>query len=238
MLEKWKQRAVNMNLKKAVVIFVITGLVLAAASFAALYCNFQGRISGWKQQLSEADGENGNKEYGSEDYGKEEYGGGDYGKEGKEHDGERESGSGERERGGDYKERKERDWEDVLKGLDLSAGDLALIAGCGIIGLAIGIWYWALVLVAVCRKAYRMGVNTALWTFAALVFNLAALAVLYLYAMLKGTCANCGRVRSGRGRFCDRCGSPLKKECPQCGAETDASSVYCGGCGRKLDEDK
>lgn len=104
--------------------------------------------------------------------------------------------------------------------------------------MVLGVWYWALVLIAVYRKAYCMGVNATLWMLAALVFNLAALAVLYLYAVLKGTCTSCGRVRSGSGKFCDRCGNLLKKECPQCGQATDLSSAYCSNCGKKLDEEE
>lgn len=224
MLEKWKQWAMKMNLRKAVIIFVITGLALAIASSATVYGNFRDRISEW-EWISETDG--------------------DHGREEKEYDDEHKYDSGDREHGedfwdreydGDYKERKEKDWEDTSKRLNLSAGDLALLAGCCIIGMAVGAWYWVLVMIAVYRKAYRMGVNTALWTLAALFFNLTALVVLYLYAIWKGTCTNCGRVKSSGGKFCDRCGSPLKKECPQCGQAVDISFAYCGNCGKKLDE--
>lgn len=173
MLEKWKQKAIQMNLKKAVIFFIVTSFVLSIVSFAAVYGNFQGRM---------------------------------------------------------------KEWEDISKGLYLSAGDLALIAGCCIIGTVIGVWYWVLVLIAVYRKSYRMGVNVTLWMLAALIFNLAALVALYLYAMLKGTCTNCGRVKNSSGKFCGRCGSLLKKECPQCGQAADISSAYCGNCGKKLDE--
>ena len=195
MLEKWKQKAIQMNLRKAVIFFIVISFVLIIVSSAAVYGNFQSRMNEW-EKFTEAD----------------------------------------REHEEDFKERKEKDWEDISKSLYLSAGDLALIAGCGIIGMVAGVWYWVLVMIAVYRKAYRMGVNTTLWMLAALVFNLAALAVLYLYAMLKGTCPNCGRVRSGSGRFCDRCGNLLKKECPQCRQATDISFAYCSNCGKKLDE--
>ena len=114
---------------------------------------------------------------------------------------------------------------------------IALIAGCCIIGIVIGVWYWGLVLIAVYRKSYRMGVNVTLWMLAALVFNVAALVVLYLYATLKGTCTNCGRVKNGSGKFCDRCGNLLKKECPQCRQVADILSAYCSNCGKKLDEE-
>lgn len=215
MLEKWKQKAIQMNLRKAVIFFIVTSFVLIIASSAAVYGNFQSRMNEW-EKFTEADSEH---EEGEKDF-----------------DDEKRSDFSDREHDGDFKERKEKDWEDISKSLYLSAGDLALIAGCGIIGMVVGVWYWVLVMIAVYRKAYRMGVNTTLWMLAALVFNLAALAVLYLYAMLKGTCPNCGRVRSGSGRFCDRCGNLLKKECPQCRQATDISSAYCSNCGKKLDE--
>lgn len=113
---------------------------------------------------------------------------------------------------------------------------LALLTGCAVIGAGMGIWYWILVMAWAYRKAYRMGVNSRLAVLAALFFNLAAVAALYFYGILKGSCTNCGRVRRGKGKFCDRCGSPLKKECPQCGQEVDVSSAYCSNCGKKLDE--
>lgn len=184
-----------MNLRKAVIFFIVTSFVLILASSAAVYGNFHSRMNEW-ENFTETD---------------------------REHD-------------GDFKERKEKDWEDISKRLHLSVGDLALIAGCCIIGIVVGVWYWVLVLIAVYRKAYRIGVNAALWMLAALFFNLAALAALYLYATLKGTCTNCGRIKNGSGKFCDRCGNPLEKECPQCGQAADILSAYCSSCGKKLDE--
>lgn len=215
MLEKWKQWAIKMNLRKAVIIFVITGLVLTVASAVAVCGNFQGRISEW-EQFSETDR--------------------DRGKEEKEYDKEHKSRSGVGEHDEDFKERKESDWEDISKRLRLSVGDLALIAGCCIIGMMIGVWYWVLVLIAVYRKSCRMGVNATLWMLAAAVFTLAALAILYLYAMMRGTCRNCGRIRNDSGKFCGRCGSLLMKECPQCRQAAVLSSAYCSNCGKKLDE--
>ncbi len=215
MLEKWKQWALKMDLKKAVFVFLITGLAVAVGSSVALYRNFQGRAAEWEQS-AETDRERG--------------------REGKGDDEERRSDDGEREHDGDHKEGEEKDPEDLLKSLHLSAGDVALMAGCGIIGMALLLWYWALVLIWVYRKSYRMDVNTAFWTLAALLFNLAAAAVLYLYALLRGTCTVCGRVKSGNRRFCDRCGAPLEKECPQCKQVTDISAAYCSNCGKKLNE--
>lgn len=218
MSEKWKRRAIKMNFKKVVIIFIITGLAATIGSSAVLYINFRGRISEWKQ-LSETD--NGDEE-----------------EEGSFDEVHR-SGSGNREHDGNLKEREERDeraWEDISKSLRLSAGDLVLIAVCGIIGIAMVVWYWVLVMIAVYRKSYRMGVNTAFWVLAALLLNLVVLAALSLYAMLKGTCTNCGRLKNGSGKFCDRCGIVLKKECPQCRQIAGVSAVFCCNCGKKLGE--
>lgn len=215
MMEKWKQKAVQMNFKRAVIIFIVTSLAFVIGSSAAVYGNFQSRISGW-EKFTETDREYGERE--------------------KRFDDDKRDDFSDREHEGDFREREERDWGDISRRLSLTVGDLVLMAGCCIMGLAIGAWYWVLVLIAVYRKSRRMGVNAPLWTFAALFFNLIPFVVLHLYAMLKGTCTNCGRVRSSSGKFCDRCGNALKRECPRCGQAVDILSAYCGSCGKKLDE--
>lgn len=210
MIKKWEQRVICMNFKKAVIIFYITGLVMAAAVPAALYGNFQSRIAEW-EQVREAEGEHRKSE--------------------REREGERRESEGERKESEETN--REKEWEFYL-----TWSDFALLAGCAAAGAVLGIWYWLLVMIWAYRKAYRMGVNGGLAVLAALFFNLAAVVVLYLYGMLRGTCTVCGRVRYGDGKFCDRCGNPLKKECPRCGQEVDASSAYCGSCGKKLDENE
>lgn len=195
MIEKWEQRAIHMNFKKAVIIFLITCFVLMISASVILYRSFQNRIAAW-EQVRETE---------------------------REHWEEEESPG----------ESKRNSWE-----IHLSWGDLALLAGCAAIEMVLGIWYWLLVMIWAYRKAYRMGINGSLVVLAALFFNLAAVAVLYLYGILKGTCAVCGKVKSENGNFCDRCGNPLKKECPQCRQEVDPSSAYCRNCGKKLNEDK
>lgn len=48
-MKKWEQRAIHMNFKKAVIIFLITCFVLMISVPAALYGNFQNRIAAWEQ---------------------------------------------------------------------------------------------------------------------------------------------------------------------------------------------
>lgn len=137
----------------------------------------------------------------------------------------------------EYSEDKsEIEFEKLWEGQYLSTGDIVLIAGCGIIGVALAVWYWLLCMIWAYRKSYRMGVNSGLWVLATLFFNLATIAVLYLYATLKGTCDSCGRIRTADGKYCDRCGKLLKKECPDCGQTVDAKAEYCRNCGKKLNE--
>lgn len=125
--------------------------------------------------------------------------------------------------------------KEICRYVHLSWGELVLLVGRIVAEIALGIWYCLLVIAWAYRKAYRMGVNGRLAVLAAF-FNYAAVAA--LYGMLKGTCANCGRVRCGNENFCDRCGSHLKKECPQCRQEVDRSPAYCSNCGNKLDEEE
>ena len=56
MTEKWEQRAIKMNFKKAVIIFLITCFVVMISVPAALYGNFQNRINAW-EQIRETDRE-------------------------------------------------------------------------------------------------------------------------------------------------------------------------------------
>lgn len=110
MLEKWRQWALKMNLGKVIIIFMITVFVVVIGFSAVVYQNFQGRIFEWKQ-FTETD----------RDYGRKEY------------DKEHKSDSGDWEHDREFKEGKEKDMENISKRLYLSAGDLALIAGCCII---------------------------------------------------------------------------------------------------------
>lgn len=196
MMEKWKQRAIHMNFKKAVILFLIACVVLAVSVPVALYGNFQSRIASW-EQAGGTDRERGETEKISRE--EEESSG-----ESKKDSRDDESGSDDRKWERDMKEGKEReekDLEEIHRTLRLTWSDLALLAGCAAAGMAVGIWYWILCMIWAYRKAYRMGVNGGLAVLAALFFNLAAVAALYLYGMLRGTCANCGRVRSGSGNF-------------------------------------
>lgn len=63
-------------------------------------------------------------------------------------------------------------------------------------------------------------------------------AVLYFYAVWKGTCDQCGRIRPGGSKYCDRCGKQFAKECPDCGQTVDIMADYCGNCGKKLSEEE
>lgn len=106
MIEKWEQRAIGMNFKKAVIIFLITAFALMIAGSAALYGNFQNRIANW-EQISETDREHEEEERDSKE------------KDFKEKD---------------SKGREEMDLEDIYGKFHLSWGDLALLAGCAVAG--------------------------------------------------------------------------------------------------------
>lgn len=217
-LEKWKQRAIQMNFKKAILVFLAVSFILVLGFSAALYGNFKDRMDQWESAVKTSR-EYQNGEKGDEQDDRNDFDGKDYEKE--------------------HSDRKaEIELEQIWKEAHLSTGDLVLIAGCGIIGAGLALWYLLLCMVWTYRKSKRMGVSSALWVLAAFFFNLAAIAVLYFYAVLKGTCNQCGRIRLGGSKFCDRCGKPFGKECPYCGQTVDIKADYCGNCGKKLSEDE
>lgn len=48
MLEKWKQRVIQMNLKKAIFVFAAVSVILVLGLSVALYGNFRGRMEHWE----------------------------------------------------------------------------------------------------------------------------------------------------------------------------------------------
>lgn len=214
MLEKWKQRAIQMNFKKAILVFLAVSFILVLGFSAALYGNFKDRTDQWESAVKTS------REYQN-------------GEKGDEHDDRNDFD--EKNYGKEHSDRKaEMELEQIWKEAYLSTGDIALIAGCGIIGAGLVLWYWLLCMVWAYRKSKRMGVGSTLWVLATFFFNLAAIAILYFYAVLKGTCDQCGRIRPGGSKYCDRCGKTFAKECPDCGHTVDIKAVYCGNCGKKL----
>ena len=216
MLEKWKQRAIQMNFKKAVLVFLAVCFVLVFGFSAVLYGNFKDRTDQWEAAVKTSR-EYQDREKGDEQDDRNDFDGKDYGKEHSD---------------GKTEVELEQIWEEA----HLSTEDIALIAGCGIIGAGLALWYWLLCMIWAYRKSKRMGVSSGVWVLATFFFNLAAIAVLYFYAVWKGTCDQCGRIRPDGSKYCDRCGKQFAKECPDCGQTVDIMADYCGNCGKKLSE--
>lgn len=55
-MEKWKQKAIQINLRKAVIFFLVTSFVFIIVSSAAVYGNFQNRMNEW-EKFTETDRE-------------------------------------------------------------------------------------------------------------------------------------------------------------------------------------
>lgn len=251
MLEKWKQKAVKMNLKRAVIIFIITAAALICVCSAAAYINFKDRINQWKTDIEASEENKSEENISEENILKEnkikENADGNVKEIAEENEEENiEENTAEKEAYSTLcrknykkeflKDKKEIEIDRLWEELTLSGGDIAIIVICGIIGIILLIWYWLLCIIWAYRKSVRMGVNSTPWVIAALFFNLASIAVLYLFAAIKGTCRNCGRIKTGK--YCVRCGKPFKRECPYCGHTVDIKADYCGNCGEKLNQGK
>lgn len=147
MLEKWKQRVIQMNFKKAILVFLAVSFILVLGFSAALYGNFKDRTDQWESAVKTGR-EYQNEEKGDEQDDRNDFDGKDYEKE-------------------HFDRKAEIELEQVWKETHLSTGDIALIAGCGIIGAGLALWYLLLCMVWAYRKSKRMGVSSALWVLAA-----------------------------------------------------------------------
>lgn len=221
MFEKWKQKAIQMNLKKTVTSFVVVSVIFMLVSSGILYARFRDKIDTWEATVEDRRGYE--KKENKWDYQTDD--------EQNMH-----SDPDEEYYGNEQKEKDEIDFEHIYMEMKLSVGDVAILLGCVIIGVVLLIWYWILCMIWAYRKADRIGVNCAVWVLASFFFNLAAVALLYLWALLKGTCEKCGRIKNGGDKFCERCGAPLRQECPQCKQDIDTKAHYCSNCGQKLDK--
>lgn len=209
MLEKWKRKAMQMNFKKAVIYFLIISLIFAVVVPVTVYFNFENRINEFDMNVE------------------------------KDREHENENNDAEKKYKLEDEEQKVVEHKETEHSQDewnLSFKDSAIIVGCGLIGIVLCIWYWILCIILAYRKSSRMGVNSKFWVLMTFLFNLAAIIILYLYAIWKGTCKNCGRIKMKGSKFCIRCGEPLKRECQYCKQIVDINAAYCSNCGKKLDD--
>ncbi len=214
MLEKWKQKALNMNIRKAAAVFLITSLAAMGILGGLAAANFGGRLSEFKAAAE--------SEY-----------------EKREDEGDRENRDSREEEDRAYRDSRESDWdsEDHWREIQsLSPGDLALAVISAMIILALGIWYLALCVMWAYQKADRLGARRDLWAVLALLFQLPAIGALYLYAAAKGTCQKCGKLMEPGKNFCAYCGEPFQKQCAECGEKLKPAQKYCGSCGAKQDK--
>lgn len=214
-MEKIRNKALSMNLRKGILRFIACSVVLAAAISVMLFQRFGNRL----EELRSAVETEGNYENNYEQDAPN-------------------NGNKERSREREKDEDGGHELKLALKTISFSSGDAALLGISAVIALLMAVWYLALCMAWAYQKAHRMGLDSTAWVIAALFFHLAAIAVLYLYAGVKGVCANCGKVIRGSDRFCSRCGNAWKRECPRCGQTAGAGAAYCSGCGAKLDEEQ
>ena len=172
--------------EKTVTSFVVVSVIFMLVSSGILYARFRDKIDTWEATIEDRRGYE--KKENKWDYQTDD--------EQNKH-----SDPDEEYYGNEQKEKEEIDFEHIYREMKLSVGDVAILLGCVIIGVVLLIWYWILCMIWAYRKADRIGVNCTVWVLASFFFNLAAVALLYLWALLKGTCEKCGRIKNGGDVF-------------------------------------
>lgn len=208
MLEKIRHHALEMNFKKRFLTCIIISLIAFAGFSVASFVTYRSEEAKWESQMETQGNSSSNSNSDSD--------GNSVGRRGRNDDFDPEEGWD--------------DWEEP----ELSTADKVLMVSGGIVGTVLGIWYWVLCMIWAYRKAYRMGINRAVWVWATFFFNLLAIAVLYLYGVIRGTCYHCGKIRAKGELYCSRCGAPFTKECLNCGETVDIHDIYCPNCGEKI----
>lgn len=122
--------------KLKLICFLIISLIAVITVPVTVFCNFENRIPEL-DMIVEKDREHKNENTGAEKKDKFE---------------------DEEQKVAEHKEIKhlQDEW-------NLSLKDIVLIVGCGIIGMALCIWYWLLCIILAYRKSSRMGVNSEFW---------------------------------------------------------------------------
>ncbi|MDD2979288.1 MAG: zinc ribbon domain-containing protein [Hespellia sp.] len=234
-MKKWEKTCCNMNLKKAVITYIIAGIVFVVVAAGVGYANFGSRLS--KVEESDKKTESVNED--SENRAKSDMKGTDAKatKEYKadENDGDNsdsENRNDKQDIGGEHDS--ERDWESMLS---LNNTDEIIL---GVIAVIVGLFilcYWLLVLVWAVQKSEKMGTRTSFWAVLTLLFNLGAVIGLYLYGIFCGTCKECGHIKVKNARYCVQCGARFVTVCKECGADYDVEDQYCKNCGAKTTVD-
>lgn len=209
MLEKVRNHALGMNFKKHFLICIILGVIALAGFSVASHVVFSREEAAWEQQMQSQQSSSSSNNNSSTNKRAGRHGG------------------------------RDDDWDseemwDNFDEPELSTADKVLMVSGGIVGAVLGIWYWILCMIWAYRKSRKMGVNSAIAVWGTFFFNLIAIAVLYVYGWIRGTCYHCGKIRHKGELYCARCGAPFTRDCPNCGKPVDIHDVYCPHCGERI----
>ncbi len=242
MLQKLKDKALKLNLKKSFIILAVVSIVFAIGAGLLLNQTFGGRVAQaretytqqWEQYVQEY--EENLSELPETTDPKSEMNrapGTAYDWYGRDLD-------GWEGRHGYSAQNFLQFWGNEFSDLDLGSewtlttGEKGMIVAVMGIAAVLGILYWLLCMVWSYQKANKLGSKPALWVIATMFFNLWAIAALYLYAAIRGTCKKCGHLRKKGEKYCGRCGNSFETVCENCQANIPADAAYCSHCGKPV----
>ena len=96
--------------------------------------------------------------------------------------------------------------------------------------------YWVITALWIYQNALAARLPALLWGCAALLTNLAAVAVYLIYKYTNAVCRSCGAVQNRENQFCVNCGEKIGFTCPNCGRTLYRNVNFCPDCGEKLNE--
>ena len=234
MIQKLKDKVRKLNLKKSFIILAVVSIVFAIGAGLLLNQTFGGRVAQaretytqqWEQYVQEYEENLSERPEVTEPESKRDGTPGGV-SDGYNHGFER----WESQRGHSVQNRFQQFWGGKFSELTLESewtlttGEKVMIAVV-VGGVAVlGILYWLLCMVWAYQKASKLGSKPVLWVIAALFFNLWAVAALYIYAVVRGTCKKCGHLRKKGEKYCSHCGNAFETVCENCQASIPADAA-------------
>ena len=96
--------------------------------------------------------------------------------------------------------------------------------------------YWVITALWIYQTPWRARLPALLWGCAALLTNLAAVAVYLIYKYTNAVCRSCGAVQNREKPILRKLRRKNRVYCPNCGRTLYRNVNFCPDCGEKLNE--
>lgn len=226
MLEKIKNKVMNLNYKKTAVRFVIISIA------AILVCGTVSAVS-LKKQIGEAvsyhqtcEKEHDEKEKSDSEQNQSEKN--DYIAQVKSSDSQNHKSHKQ-----NHKDDDDDDFFDEANITEPSVFSKVSLSVTAIVTAAAFLFYWLLTAAWLYKSAAKTSMNKAMWAVLGLIGNIATVIAFLITRSFLVRCPECGKYQQS-GKFCRNCGKELPFICKNCGGNIRKNDDFCHNCGKNV----